>query len=179
MPGAIFSSPNDEPEAHRARESGGFLLGMRNYLIEGVSDTGKTSVCNELQRRGYHAIHGDRELAYQGDPETGTPTYGLKHEQSAIFTSEHHIWDIEKVKALVANRDEAVTFFCGCSKSFPSSSIYLTAFLSLRLTLAPWTGGLTSEWHWTQLTGSKTNGTGSHCAIAYDEGRHSKDWCRD
>ena len=49
-------------------------MGIRNYLIEGVSGTGKTSVCNELQRRGYHAIHGDRELAYQGDPETGEPT---------------------------------------------------------------------------------------------------------
>ena len=42
-------------------------MGKRNYLIDGVSGTGKTSVCNELQRRGYHAIHGDRELAYLGD----------------------------------------------------------------------------------------------------------------
>jgi broad-specificity NMP kinase len=31
-------------------------MGIRNYLIEGVSGTGKTSVCNELQRRGYYAI---------------------------------------------------------------------------------------------------------------------------
>jgi predicted ATPase len=31
-------------------------MGIRNYLIEGLSATGKTSVCNELQRRGYHAI---------------------------------------------------------------------------------------------------------------------------
>ena len=38
-------------------------MGRRNYLVEGVSGTGKTSVCDELQRRGYHAIHGDRELA--------------------------------------------------------------------------------------------------------------------
>ena len=37
-------------------------MGRRNYLIEGLSGTGKTSVCDELQRRGYHAIHGDREL---------------------------------------------------------------------------------------------------------------------
>lgn len=85
-------------------------MGMRNYLIEGVSCTGKTSVCNELQRRGYHAIHGDRELAYQGDPETGTPTNG--------FTHEHHIWHVDKVKALVANQDEMVTFFCGGSRNF-------------------------------------------------------------
>ncbi|MDR6551806.1 hypothetical protein [Paenibacillus qinlingensis] len=46
-------------------------MGIRNYLIEGVSGVGKTTACNELQRRGYQAIHGDRELAYQGDPKDG------------------------------------------------------------------------------------------------------------
>ena len=85
-------------------------MGIRNYLIEGLSGTGKTSVCNELQRRGYHAIHGDRELAYRGDPETGEPTDGFAHED--------HIWHVDKVKALVANQDEAVTFFCGGSRNF-------------------------------------------------------------
>ncbi|WP_145018743.1 AAA family ATPase [Paenibacillus sp. Y412MC10] len=85
-------------------------MGISNYLIEGVSGTGKTSVCKELQRRGYHAIHGDRELAYQGDPETGIRTDGITHE--------HHIWHVDKVKALVANQDEAVTFFCGGSRNF-------------------------------------------------------------
>ncbi|MBB3128395.1 broad-specificity NMP kinase [Paenibacillus rhizosphaerae] len=85
-------------------------MGIRNYLIEGVSGTGKTSVCNELQRRGYHAIHGDRELAYQGDPETGIRTDGVTHE--------HHIWHVDKVKALVANHEEAVTYFCGGSRNF-------------------------------------------------------------
>ena len=86
-------------------------MGIRNYLIGGVSGAGKTTVCNELQRRGYHAIHGDRELAYQGDPETGTPTDGFK--------PEHHIWHVDKVKALVDNQDEAVTFFCGGSRNYP------------------------------------------------------------
>lgn len=85
-------------------------MGASNYLIEGVSGTGKTSVCKELQRRGYHAINGDRELAYQGDPETGEPTDGHSHE--------HHIWHIDRVKSLVANQDEAVTFFCGGSRNF-------------------------------------------------------------
>lgn len=79
-------------------------------MIEGVSGAGKTAVCTELQRRGYQAIHGDRELVYRGDPETGTPT--------ATWMSEHHIWDVEKVKTLVANQDEAVTFFCGHSRNF-------------------------------------------------------------
>lgn len=85
-------------------------MGIKNYLIEGVSCAGKTTVCDELIKRGYHAIHGDRELAYQGDPETGLPTDGLTHE--------HHIWDIEKVKSLVANKDETITFFCGGSRNF-------------------------------------------------------------
>ena len=80
-------------------------MGRRNYLIEGLSGTGKTSVCDELQRRGHHAIHGDRELAYQGDPETGDPTEGHR--------DEHHIWNVDKVRALVGDREEAATFFCG------------------------------------------------------------------
>ncbi len=86
------------------------VMGIRNYLIEGVSGAGKTTVAEELQRRGCHVVHGDRELAYQGDPETGIPTDGLTHE--------HHIWYVDKVKAIVANKDEPVTFFCGGSRNF-------------------------------------------------------------
>jgi broad-specificity NMP kinase len=86
-------------------------MGIHNYLIEGLSGTGKTSVCDELQRRGYQAIHGDRELAYQGDPETGEATDDSGHE--------HHIWDVDRVGALVADKDVAETFFCGGSRNFP------------------------------------------------------------
>jgi hypothetical protein len=35
-------------------------MGIKNHLIGGVSCTGKTSVCDELRRRGNHSIHGDR-----------------------------------------------------------------------------------------------------------------------
>src|SRR5690242_1934991 len=48
-------------------------MGVRNYLIEGGSGSGKSAVCSELQRRGFHAIDGDRELACRGDPTTGEP----------------------------------------------------------------------------------------------------------
>jgi hypothetical protein len=84
-------------------------MGVRNYLIEGGSCTGKSAVWAELRRRGHHAVNGDRELAYQGDPETGEPTDGRTHE--------HHIWDVGKVRALIADRDEPVTFFCGGSRN--------------------------------------------------------------
>ncbi|HEX8487894.1 MAG TPA: AAA family ATPase [Propionibacteriaceae bacterium] len=135
-------------------------MGRRNYLVEGLSGTGKTSVCNELQRRGHHAVHGDRELAYQGDPETGAPTEGAIHE--------HHIWDVDKVKALVADHDKAATFFCGGSRNF---SKFLELFdgvfvlevdldtLNRRLDARPdeeWGGGKPTErerivrWHLTK-----------------------------
>lgn len=93
-------------------------MGVRNYLIEGVSGTGKTSVCHELRRRGLHAVNGDRELAYQGDPETGRPVDGSGHEHDVRFGHEHHLWDIDKVKALVADRRDPVSFFCGGSRNF-------------------------------------------------------------
>ena len=92
-------------------------MGARNYLIEGVSGAGKTAVATELQRRGYQAIHGDRELAYRGDPETGLPLD--RKIDGGSYTSEHHIWNIEKVKAYIADQQEAVTFFCGGSRNFP------------------------------------------------------------
>lgn len=49
-------------------------MALRNYLIEGGSCSGKTSVYKELKKRGYSAIDGDKELAYQGDPDTSVPT---------------------------------------------------------------------------------------------------------
>ena len=85
-------------------------MGVRNYLVEGVSGTGKTSVCRELVRRGHHAINGDTELAYQGDPETGEALSTADHE--------HHVWDIGLVRALVADQREPATFFCGGSRNF-------------------------------------------------------------
>jgi broad-specificity NMP kinase len=93
-------------------------MGKKNYLVEGVSGAGKTAVCIELQRRGYQAIHGDRELAYRGDPETGLPTPPETDTPTAIWMSEHQIWDVEKVQALIADQEEAVTFFCGGSRNF-------------------------------------------------------------
>jgi len=84
-------------------------MGVKNYLVEGVSCTGKTSVCNELQRRGYHCIHGDNDLAYWGDPKTGEPL-----DSSAY---EHWIWDVDKVRAVVADQNHTASFLCGGSRN--------------------------------------------------------------
>jgi hypothetical protein len=92
-------------------------MGVRNYLIDGVSGAGKTTVATELQRRGYQAIHGDLELKYRGDPETGLPMVP-EGAPTAAWLSEHQLWDVAKVRALVANQDEPVTFFCGSSRNY-------------------------------------------------------------
>ncbi|KAB1085737.1 nucleoside kinase [Neorhizobium galegae] len=96
-------------------------MGVRNYLIEGVSGTGKTSVAAELHRRGHHVVHGDRELAYRGDPRTGEPLGGLGSNQDladAAFVHQHHLWDVGKVRSLVADRSHPISFFCGGSRNF-------------------------------------------------------------
>jgi thymidylate kinase len=95
-------------------------MGLRNYLIEGVSCAGKTTVAVELQRRGHHVIHGDRELAYLGDPETGEAlgwpaTESVK--DSVRWRHERWIWDVSKVKSVIADQSYARSFFCGGSRN--------------------------------------------------------------
>ena len=92
-----------------------------NFLIDGVSGSGKTSVATELQRRGYQVVHGDRELQYRGDPATGTamdvPVSFPDDQRRAAWIHEHLCWPVEKVEALVADDEEPVTFFCGGSRN--------------------------------------------------------------
>jgi len=95
-------------------------MGIRNYLIEGVSGTGKTTVAEELERRGHHVIHGDRVLAYYGDPETGKPLAPPAHASEAeavAWGNRHWIWPVDKVRSLIADRGNAISFFCGASRN--------------------------------------------------------------
>jgi hypothetical protein len=105
-------------------------MGVRNFLIEGRSGSGKTTVCDELLRRGYHAIHGDRVLAYWGDPETGEPdpeTNKIRNRSGhpsncdcmdcLAWLDTRWLWNLDLVLSLIADHDEPVTFFCGGSKN--------------------------------------------------------------
>jgi broad-specificity NMP kinase len=95
-------------------------MGIKNYLIEGVSGTGKTTVAEALQRRGHHVIHGDRKFAYYGDPETGKPLDWPPFASDAdriAWGNKHWIWPVDKVSALIADQSHPRTYFCGGSRN--------------------------------------------------------------
>jgi AAA domain len=95
-------------------------MGIWNYLIEGISGTGKTTVAGELERRSYNVVHGDRALASVGDPLTGKQLTRLPPKNvsdSPEWKHKHWIWDESKVISLTANRGHAITFFCGGSRN--------------------------------------------------------------
>ena len=121
-------------------------MGVRNYLVEGVSGTGKTSVCRGLNRRGYQAINGDRELAYEGDPEIGEAIDTALHQ--------HHIWDVGRLRALAADDQESMTFFCGGSRNFLMFIDLFDELFVLDIDLKPCSGGSPSA--------QKTSGAQNH-----------------
>jgi len=55
-------------------------MAKRNYLVEGLSGVGKSSVYEELIRRGYKAVSTDRAWSYYADPDTGLPGGPHSHD---------------------------------------------------------------------------------------------------
>ena len=95
-------------------------MGVRNFLIEGVSGAGKTTVAEELEQRGYHVIHGDRKFAYYGDPETGAPVRVpdvIDDPETLAWAYQRWIWPVDRVRAIIADPTHPVTFFCGGSRN--------------------------------------------------------------
>lgn len=78
---------------------------MSMFQIDGISGTGKTTVAEELIRRGYNAIDSDEAFGYYGDPETGLPV-----EEK---TQMNWIWDLAKIKSLAKSSAGDTIFICG------------------------------------------------------------------
>jgi len=89
---------------------------MRNYLIEGVSGSGKSHLGDELGRRGYKVIEADWEpgLSSWVDKHSGQ---NVKHEPpfSAEWLSHHAwIWNEAKLNELLKESPEdQVQFLVG------------------------------------------------------------------
>jgi gluconate kinase len=100
-------------------------MAKRNYLVEGLSGAGKSSVYEELIRRGYKAISTDRAWAYHADPDTDLPGGPLGHET--------WMWDREKAVSELESPEPEVLFVCGSSRNRDHFLPYFTKIFNLRI----------------------------------------------
>src|SRR5215208_3297743 len=100
-------------------------MAKRNYLVEGLSGAGKSSVYEELIRRGYKAISTDRAWKFHADPETGRPG-GPTHHDNAV-------WDQQKAVRELERPEPDVLFVCGSSRNRDRFLPYFTKVFNLRI----------------------------------------------
>jgi len=84
-------------------------MAKRNYLVEGLSGAGKSSVYEELIRRGYRAISTDRAWAYHADPDTGLPGGPIGHDT--------FMWDEQRAVSELESPEPEVLFVCGSGRN--------------------------------------------------------------
>jgi hypothetical protein len=87
-------------------------MAKRNYLVEGLSGAGKSSVYEELIRRGYKAISTDRAWKLHADPA---------------------LWDEQKAVKELESPEPAVLFVCGSSRNRDRFLAYFTGVFNLRI----------------------------------------------
>jgi gluconate kinase len=100
-------------------------MAKRNYLVEGLSGAGKSSVYEELVRRGYKAISTDRAWAYHADPDTGLPGGPIRHQT--------FMWDQQKAVSELERPEPEVLFVCGSSRNRDRFLPYFTKMFNLRI----------------------------------------------
>ena len=100
-------------------------MAKRNYLVEGLSGAGKSSVYEELIRRGYKAISTDRAWKYHADPDTGLPGGPIHHHNS--------MWDQQKAVSELESPEPEVLFVCGSSRNRDRFLPYFTKIFNLRI----------------------------------------------
>ena len=100
-------------------------VAKRNYLVEGLSGTGKSAVYDELIRRGYEAINTDRAWAYCADPDTGLPGGPIHHDT--------WMWDQQKAVSELIRAEPEVLFVCGSSRNRDHFLPYFTKIFNLRI----------------------------------------------
>ncbi len=100
-------------------------MAMRNYLVEGLSGTGKSSVHEELIRRGHHAISTDRVWAHHVDPATGRPGGPVHHD--------NWMWDRQRAVNELERSEPDVLFVCGSSRNRDDFLYYFAKVFNLRI----------------------------------------------
>jgi gluconate kinase len=100
-------------------------VAQRNYLVEGLSGTGKSSVYEELIRRGYTAVSTDRAWAFHADPDTGLPGGPIHHD--------NWMWDEQKAVSDLERPEPEMLFVCGSSRNRDDFLPYFTKVFNLRI----------------------------------------------
>lgn len=100
-------------------------MARRNYLVEGLSGTGKSAVYEELIRRGYKAVSTDRAWAYHVDPDTGLPDGPVRHDTLR--------WDEQKALSELESPEPEVLFVCGGNRDRDRFLPYFTKVFNLRI----------------------------------------------
>jgi gluconate kinase len=100
-------------------------MAKRNYLVEGLSGSGKSSVYEELIRRGYEAVSTDRAWKYFVDPNTCLPG-GPAH-------FDNHMWDEQEALSELESLEPDALFVCGSSRNRDHFLSYFTSVFNLRI----------------------------------------------
>src|SRR5215211_358981 len=100
-------------------------MAKRNYLVEGLSGDGKSSVYEELIRRGYKAISTDRAWKYRADPDTGLRGGPIHYNNS--------MWDHQKAISELESPEPEVLFVCGSSRNRDRFLPYFAKIFNLRI----------------------------------------------
>jgi gluconate kinase len=100
-------------------------MAKRNYLVEGLSGAGKSSVYEELIRRGYKAISTDRAWKYYADPDTGL--------RGGPRQSDNSMWDEQRAVGELESPEPQVLFVCGSSRNRDRFLPYFTKIFNLRI----------------------------------------------
>lgn len=92
----------------------------KSILITGISGSGKSSVCNELRKRGYKAydIENMAGLFAMIDKRTGKPTE--KYDKDNLNWVKQYDWicDKNKLRKLVRKNAKGIVFYCGTASNF-------------------------------------------------------------
>lgn len=100
-------------------------MAKRNYLVEGLSGAGKSSVYEELIRRGYTAISTDRAWKRRTDPRTDLRRGALHHLGSS--------WDHERAVSELESQELDVLFVCGSGCNRDEFLPYFIGVFNLRI----------------------------------------------
>src|SRR3954469_20458182 len=97
-------------------------MAKRNYLVEGLSGAGKSSVYEDLIRRGYKAISTDRAWKCPAEPANGLPGRPI-----------NSMWDQQKAVSELESPAPEVLFVCGSSHNRDRFLPYFTKIFNLRI----------------------------------------------